>query len=188
MILVSEFEIHSIVSIINQGGVIAYPTEAVFGLGCDPLNIAAIEKILAIKQRSRDKGLILIASSWEQLKFFVEELPEDRMEKIFNTWPGPFTWLFPAKPSVSEWIRGQHTTVAVRVSAHPIVQKICQTLGHPLISTSANREGQQPTRSTEETQAIFKNEIEALVQGETTGLMNPTEIRDARTGKIIRNG
>ncbi len=182
-----QYSVLDAVHFLQQGEVIIYPTEAVFGLGCDPENPDAIEKILAMKHRSRKKGMILIASDFSQLQAYIEDLPTHLLAPILKTWPGPFTWLFPAKPHVSEWIRGIHSTVAVRVTAHPIAKAICQAFGQPIISTSANREGQEPARNSKEVMAIFDaSEYGGVVEGEVGDAAKPTQIRDALTQQIIR--
>lgn len=174
------------ISYLQQGKVIAYPTEAVFGLGCDPDQPQAIAKILQMKRRSRDKGFILIAHHWEQLVPYIEPIAAERMEQIMKTWPGPYTWLFPAKATTSEWIRGVHSTVAVRVTAHPIAAELCRLFGKPLISSSANREGEPPARSVADILHIFSEEVDFVVEGKTGDLQNPTEIREAVSGTVIR--
>lgn len=169
---------------------IAYPTEAVFGLGCDPQQQDSIKKLLKIKQRAADKGLILIASDISQILPYIEitELSDDMWKQVQSTWPGPVTWVLPAKTNVSELIRGKHTTIAVRVSAHPLVMKLCDAFGHALISTSANRSEQQPARTVDEVGTIFGEQVDYIVDGDVGELRQPTEIRDARSGKIIRPG
>ncbi|MGB5495457.1 MAG: Sua5/YciO/YrdC/YwlC family protein, partial [Sedimenticolaceae bacterium] len=106
--------------VLRAGGVVAYPTEAVFGLGCDPLNRSAVLRLLAIKQRPMDKGLILIANRLEQLLPFLRPLDPKVEQRLQETWPGPVTWLLPAHPAAPRWLRGRHTKLAVRVTAHPL--------------------------------------------------------------------
>lgn len=178
--------LNDVIKILSEGGIIAYPTEAVYGLGCDPFNDNAIQQLLKIKKRSYEKGLIVIASEWCQLESLVEPISNDRMAQVQATWPGPVTWLFPAKPSLSIWLRGNHETIAVRVTAHLLAKKLCQLFGKPLVSTSANREGQVPSRSAKEVETMFGTEIDKIVSGEVGNLVQPTEIRDARTGAIVR--
>ncbi|HSO78728.1 MAG TPA: Sua5/YciO/YrdC/YwlC family protein, partial [Chromatiaceae bacterium] len=96
---------------IKAGGVVAYPTEAVYGLGCDPWNGAATRRILTLKQRPESKGLIVIAADFSQLTPFVVPLEAERMAVILASWPGPNTWLLPARPEVPPWLRGEHETL-----------------------------------------------------------------------------
>jgi L-threonylcarbamoyladenylate synthase len=179
-------QIMQAVQALHQGGIIAYPTEAVYGLGCDPDNESAVQRLLLLKQRPMNKGLILIAATLEQLAPYLAPIPPQRMQEVLATWPGPFTWIFPAKAQVPTWIRGEHSGVAVRVTAHPIAQQLCLEFGSALVSTSANQSQGPPAQSVEEVNAIFPAGIEVMIEGELGGLSKPTEIRDALTGKIYR--
>lgn len=130
-------------AVLAGGGVIAYPTEAVWGLGCDPLNHTAVARLLQIKQRAVDKGLILVASRVQQLQGLVDlgSLPLPRLQVVQASWPGPHTWIVPVGPGAPAWIGGQHRGIAVRISAHPTVRALCEAWGHALVSTSANLAG-----------------------------------------------
>lgn len=179
-------KIQEAVKILQEGGIIAYPTEAVYGLGCDPFNEAAVERLCHLKNRSEDKGLILIASAWEQLAPLIAQVSPDAIERAQATWPGPVTWVFPASAAVPHLIRGNHATIAVRVTDHSIAHNICHAFGNPIVSTSANHEGKEPARDEATVKKIFENKIDYVVSGEVGNLLNPTEIRDAVTGKILR--
>ena len=179
-------DIKKAVQILQEGGVIAYPTETVYGLGCDPDNTQAIKKLLAIKHRPAEKGLILIASNFTQLQPYLSDVPAAIAQKAFATWPGPYTWLWPARNNVSSLLRGQHHSLAVRVSAHPIVQQLCQTFNKPLISTSANKSGEPPAQTNKQIEAMFNNELDYIVEGQTGMSGMATEINDLMTGKNIR--
>lgn len=176
--------------VIRTGGVIAYATEAVFGLGCDPRNSQAIEKLLRLKQRPAHKGLILIAANEQQLHpYLALSLIDDAMlQRVRATWPGPVTWLMPAAQSVSPLLRGEHDTLAVRVSAHPQVRALCEAFGDALVSTSANRSSQPPAKSVDEVVAQFGDGLDLILRGQTSGARKPSEIRNAVTGKIVRAG
>ncbi len=173
--------------ILHKGGVIAYPTEAVYGLGCDPFNQQAVMQLLALKKRAVDKGLILIAASLEQLQPYLLPIEESRMVQVVNTWPGAMTWLFPARDNVPEWIRGQHNTVAVRVTDHPLASALCYLFGGPIVSTSANLEGQPPAKNAKEVAAIFSQQSVSILDGDVGGLSKPTKICDAITGQVVRD-
>src|SRR5690606_18310794 len=129
---------------LRSGGVIAYPTEAVWGLGCDPRNEAAVLRLLALKQREVDKGLILVGASEAQLTPYIDMLALDAAQRaaVLASWPGPHTWIVPASTQAPAWITGTHTGIAVRVSAHPTVIALCDAFGGALVSTSANRAGE----------------------------------------------
>ena len=182
----SSNQIKEAVQILQQGGVIAYPTEAVFGLGCDPDNHQAVKKLLAIKQRSRDKGLILIAADFQQLRPYLGEIDKSLKAKILATWPGPVTWLWPAKPTVSSLLRGKHDTIAVRVTAHPLAAALCREFAGPLVSTSANLSGKPPTRSADEVRNQLGEQLDYVLEGKVGGRTKPSEIRDALSGEVLR--
>lgn len=179
-------QINQAVKLLQQGNIIAYPTEAVYGLGCDPDNLEAVSKLLQLKQRPKNKGLILVAAEYAQLMPYLQPLANDIREKIFASWPGPVTWLIPVKPQVSELLCGEHSSLAVRVSAHPVVRELCLQFGKALVSTSANLAGHEPARTATEVQQQFGDKIACIVDGETNPDAKPSEIRDAITNKIIR--
>lgn len=169
------------VKALQQGEVVAVPTEAVYGLSVDPRSESAVKRLLELKKRNPEKGLILVASDITQLEPYVEILPEH----ILSTWPGPVTWVVPAKNTVFGLLRGKHSTIAVRVSAHPIVSSLCAEFGGALVSTSANVEGQPPALTEQAVREYFGKDV-LIVPGNLGGLSKPTEIRDARTGEVIR--
>lgn len=171
--------------LLREGGVIAYPTEAVYGLGCDPLNRAAVFRLLAIKRRPAAKGLILIASRFEQLQPFVQAPDEALREQLAQTWPGPVTWLLPANPAAPAWLRGRHRSLAVRVTAHPLAAALCTAFGGPVVSTSANTSGRPPARTALQARRRCPG-LDWVLHGRTGGLGRPTEIRDALTGATVR--
>lgn len=173
---------------IRRGGVIAYPTEAVWGLGCDPLNEAATLRLLSIKQRHADKGLIVVASHLDQLRGFVDlgALACERLEEVLSTWPGPNTWVVPAGTAAPAWVTGAHSGIAVRVSAHATVAALCVACGHALVSTSANLSRQPPASRRDALDPALLLQVDGLVEGETSGLHRPTSIRDAVTGAAFR--
>ncbi|WP_029685271.1 L-threonylcarbamoyladenylate synthase type 1 TsaC [Tatumella saanichensis] len=175
------------VEALQQDAVIAYPTEAVFGLGCDPDSEKAVNTLLAIKKRPAEKGLILIAASYSQLLPYIRDelLTAEQRQRMFSHWPGPVTFVVPS--DAPHWLRGKFDTLAVRVSDHPDVQQLCQAFGKPLVSTSANLSGQEPCRNTQEVVAQFGIDFPVL-EGLTGGRTNPSEIRNVITGELIRQG
>jgi L-threonylcarbamoyladenylate synthase len=173
--------------ILEKGGIIAYPTEAVYGLGCLPENRDAVYRLLSLKKRSMCKGLILVAASPEQLEKYIYYPDTCVRERVLATWPGPVTWLLPARREVPGWIRGNHTTVAVRTSRHPVVRALCREAG-ALVSTSANPEHKLPARTLNKVVEYFGQSLDYIVPGQVGGLGGPTEIRDAVTDTIIRHG
>ena len=186
--LPSEAVAHA-VAVLKNEHVIAYPTEAVFGVGCDPDSETAVMRLLDLKQRPVEKGLILIAASFEQLKPYIDDsrLSDSQREAIFSCWPGPVTFVFPARPETPRWLTGRFDSLAVRVTNHPLVIELCEAYGKPLVSTSANLTGQPPCRTTAEVHAQFGDSF-PVVDGATGGRQNPSEIRDALTGELFRQG
>ena len=177
-------------SALRNGEVIAYPTEGVFGVGCDPDSPQAIEKLLKLKQRPIEKGLILIAASYQQLLPYIDEsqLSAEQLQQVQTSWPGPVTWVMPCSEKVSDWVSGQYDSIAVRVSDHPLVQKMCNAFGKPLTSTSANLSGQPPCMTTEDVYQQLGSQLVAVLDGQTGGREKPSEIRDAKTSQVLRQG
>lgn len=171
---------------LTQGGIIAYPTEAVYGLGCDPLNFMAVTRLLVLKQRSWRHGLILIAAEFAQLQPFLAPLTALVQERVFATWPGPVTWLLPAKPEVPAWLRGDSAQLAVRVSAHPEVVALCRHWGQPLVSTSANLSGKPAATTALQVRRRLGLTIDYLLPGAVGERIRPSEIRDGLTNRILR--
>ncbi|KAA9131318.1 tRNA threonylcarbamoyladenosine biosynthesis protein RimN [Marinihelvus fidelis] len=170
-------------AVMHDGGVIAYPTEAVFGLGCDPHNEKAVRRILALKQRAESMGLILIGSDFTQFSGWVGDA---NPEPALATWPGPVTWLFPKAADAPHFITGDHPTQALRVTAHEGCRALCDAFGGPVVSTSANPHGTPPARSAGEVETYFGDFIDGIVAGALGGKDNCSEIRDLATGKILR--
>jgi L-threonylcarbamoyladenylate synthase len=181
----SSWQVKRIAQIVRQGGVIAYPTEAVWGLGCDPWNGDAVERLLALKDRPLHKGLILVADNIRQFDFLLEDLPERWVDRLASTWPGPNTWLVPHQDRLPAWITGQHNSVALRVSDHPLVRDLCALTG-PLVSTSANPAGRPSARSRLRVEQYFHDQLDGVLGGALGGRRNPSLIRDLQTGDVIR--
>jgi L-threonylcarbamoyladenylate synthase len=182
----SRWHLREAVRILHAGGVIAYPTEAVYGLGCDPQDAAAVERVLSLKHRPVAKGVILIACDIAQLEGYVNLKPS-LYARISGSWPGPATWLLPAGPRARPWLTGGRDTLAVRVTAHPQASELCRAFGDPLVSTSANLGGRRPARTALEVRVrIGARALDLILPGKTGPQRNPTEIRDARSGAIVR--
>ena len=172
--------------IANGGGVIAYPTEAVWGLGCDPFDEQAVNKILRLKQRPISKGMILVASQWWHIKPFIEDLSQPQKDALIKTWPGPMTWLVPNNGVAPVWITGGQSTIALRLSANPLIGVLCDKFKGPLVSTSANPQARPPARNGLKVRSYFGREIDFLVPGLLGGNARPTEIRHLLTGEQVR--
>jgi L-threonylcarbamoyladenylate synthase len=172
--------------VIRRGGVVAYPTEAVYGLGCDPWNLDAVHRILAMKRRDVAKGLILIASDPTQLEPFVLPLPAGRMDEIRASWPGPNTWLMPARAHTPRWLTGRFDTLAVRVTAHPLAAGLCSAYRGAIVSTSANLAKRPPARTALGVRIALPGGPDLILAGACGGSERPSTIRDGRSGRVLR--
>jgi len=185
---VSYWQYQRATYILKQAGVIAYPTEAVYGLGCDPDCASAVHKILTLKQRHWSKGLILIAADFSQLEPYILPLSSSLEQHILSTWEQKqvVTWLLPANPKTPKYLTGQSDKMAVRVIHHPIAAQLCTTWGKPLVSTSANPSGQAPAKTGFKVRLMFKQNLDYVLVGEVGTQDKPSEIRDALTQTILR--
>ena len=182
-------DIDEAAALLRRGGLLAYPTEAVWGLGCDPGNEAAVLRLLELKQRPVEKGLILVAAHLQPLRRWLDlsALPPVRLAAVLDTWPGPNTWVMPAAADAPAWISGGRDNIAVRISAHPQVVALCEAFGGALVSTSANPGGQPPADSRAGLDPALLDAIDAILVGETGGLGRPTPIRVALNGEVLRD-
>ncbi len=185
-------QIDKAATLLEHGGVMAYPTEAVYGMGCDPHNQTAFVNLLALKQRPLDHGVLLIAAEIEEIEYYIdlEALPTRVWVQVRQTWPGFVTWIFPCTPHVPDWVQGKHGTVALRVTAHGPSVALCRAFGGALVSTSANPHGAPPARSAQEVLAYFADAVDGKLDGVLDAPLGqwsrPSTIRDARTGMIVR--
>lgn len=177
--------------ILQQGKVLAYPTEAVWGLGCDPFNEQAFLEILRLKQRPIEKGVILLAGQLSQVEHLLSDIEPTIRDQIIQSWTQrsrterATTWLLPADHQIPQWITGQHTQVAVRVTNHPLCTALCNAFNGFIVSTSANPAGSAPARSLQEANQYFGSELNYL-NGDLGLSQEPSKIIDACTGQIIR--
>lgn len=199
----------------QQGKLLAYPTESVWGIGCDPYNEAAVRQILAIKNRPIAKGMIVVTDSISRISSLLEILPESRRAQVIRSWQQDtdiasqgqaHTWLLPLPKltasnqastqrqdmtQIPSWICGNHDSVAVRVIHHPLIAELCQKMvsdTNPygfIVSTSCNPSGEAPAVTLEQAFAYFKEDI-GYLQGQTLGYTLPSQIRDAVTAEVIR--
>ncbi len=176
------------VDALRSGGVVAYPTEAVFGLGCDPCNPQAVERLFALKQRPPERGVLLIGAEFDHVAPYIDfaAVPAEALARVQASWPGPHTWVLPRAADVPVWISGGHPGIALRVTAHPVAAALCRAYGGALVSTSANRHGETPARSAAGVRAAFGRTLDAVIDGPLGGLERPTPIRDAISGEVLR--
>lgn len=170
--------------LLDQGGVIAYPTEAVYGLGCSPFNQQAVEKIWTLKRRTKSKGFILLIADWTQLTPLIAPVSDLLLEAVRSTWPGPVTWVFPKSGIIPDWLSGQHDGIAIRMSAHPVAHQLC--VDGPVVSTSANISGHDPVVDLLGLSEQFPQGLDAVLTGDLGGLSQPSAIYDVLTGIRLR--
>ena len=172
--------------IIRDGGVIAYPTEGVWGLGCDPDNAQAVSKILQIKSRPMHKGLILIGSELEHISLYLKGLRDKDFDAIVQSKGKGISWLIPNNGNAEEIVSGGQATLVVRLTDHPVVTEICHAFSGAIVSTSANPSGQPPAISAEQVSNYFGDSLNMIVPGVLGGQNGPSEIRDIQTEKVLR--
>jgi len=175
-------------ALVRGGGVLAYPTEAVYGLGCDPHDRDAFDRLFALKGRPATQGVLLIAADFEQVAPYIDlaAVPLAVLDDVRASWPGPHTWIFPRSPLVPDWIAGAHAGIALRVTAHPPAAALCRAYGAPLVSTSANLHGEAPARDVATLERAFGERLDGVLEAALGGQERPTTIRDALSGAIIR--
>lgn len=174
-------------STLKKGGVIAYPTEAVWGLGCDPNNNEAIQRLCDLKQRSISKGLLLVGYSAKQVTPLLEKLSEAQRQAVVSSWPGPYSWVLPNVMGFSDEITGGRDTVVVRISAHPVVRALSEKFKGLIVSTSANISGQPPAKTQLAVQQAFLSKLDYVLDGGSVGQqLSPSHIFDAKTGRQLR--
>ena len=180
-----DWQVQQAAEVIKQGGVVAYPTEAVYGLGCDPADEDAVMQLLEIKQRPVHKGLILLGADLEQLLPWITLTPQQHAQ-LSQQWPVGTTYLIEASPRVPTWIRGAHHKVAVRVSAHPVASELARRAGTAVVSTSANLSGRPALRDTLRVQRQLGNWVDFIVVGQCDVTAQPSTIIDLETGQTLR--
>ncbi len=179
-------QLNQAIEAVKNGGIIAYPTEAVYGLGCDPFNKKAVLRLLKLKKRDVNKGLILIASHVQQIVQLIKPNEADDLARALKTWPGHTTWVFPKSKLVPKWVSGKHNTIAIRVSSHPFVKKLCDRLNYPIVSTSANISNEGTLNSIKEIKTQFNNEVIYYFDAPLGNKKSASTIRNAHTNISIR--
>jgi len=135
-----EEEIRKAVEVLKKGGVIVYPTDTIWGIGCDATNVKAINKIHKIKRRVEEKTMIVLVSKMETINNYVSEVPETAYD-LMETWPKPLTIVYNGAKNLAKNLVRDNDTVAIRVSKDEYSKKLIETFGKPIVSTSANESG-----------------------------------------------
>ena len=178
-------EVKDVICHLKSGEVIGYPTEAVYGIGCDPWNQSSVEKIAKIKGRKKRQTFLMVASSIDQLTDLIDI--SRLSSQVKSSWPGHTTWLIKAKENVPYWLQDEQTNkVGVRISNHPLVRELCSEYGKPIISTSANISGKEEIKNQQEFMKTFSSDINYLVDGDLGDYDKASMIIDMETNKKIR--
>ena len=178
-------EVKDVICHLKSGEVIGYPTEAVYGIGCDPWNQSSVEKIAKIKGRESSQTFLMVASSIDQLRDLIDISTLSR--QVTSSWPGHTTWLIKAKENVPYWLQDEQTNkVGIRISNHPLVIELCNAFGKPIISTSANVSGKEEIKNQQEFIRTFSSDINYLVDGDLGDYDETSVIIDMETNKKIR--
>jgi len=178
-------EIDALRAHVRRGGLIAYPTESCYGLGCDPRNPHALKRLLHLKGRDAAKGLLLIADRFRRLRPFIRPVSATDRARMLRSWPGPVTWVAPASTNCLPALTGGRPTIAVRVTAHRGAARLCRSLGMALVSTSANKSGRKSAKTAAECRRIFGARVR-VVAGRIGRRRRPSTLIDLATGTILR--
>lgn len=184
--MLSRWQLDRIGRVINRGGVIAYPTESVYGLGCNPDNSQALEKILRIKKRPVSKGLIILVSELSQAEPFIQKLTQAQQKQLNQKQSRATTWLIPKHSELSPLLCGEHQKLAVRITQHPIAKAICELTNSALVSTSCNLFNRPEMKTTLEVRNKMGAQVDYIVNG-LCGNQKPSQIIDLESGQILRN-
>jgi len=176
------------VDALRSGLVVAYPTEAVYGLGCDPGDAQAVAQLWQLKQRPAAKGLVLLGAQWQHLAPYMAPLTAPQEATLRASWPDAMTWVVPAASTVPHWITGGRDTVALRWTKHQLAHELCMAFGGALVSTSANLHTQPPCMSEAEVLSTFATHegFAGVCEGALGGYDKPTPIRELLTGRWVR--
>lgn len=183
--MLNESMISKAIEILNQGGVVAYPTESTYGIGCDPANKDALKRILEIKQRPAEKGLIILVSDIQQAKAYLQPLTDKQLNQVTEVRERATTWLIPRNPDLPIELCGIHPKIAVRVTQHPIAKAICERLGYPLVSTSCNLSGEDAMSDSSTIELKMGDKLDLVVPGDVGG-QEASQIIDLESGQILR--
>lgn len=181
-----DAHLHASCQVIQQGGILVYPTEGVYGIGCDPRNPDALEKLISVKSRDTGKGLILIGSDFQMFKVFIQPLPKPVLDKLKASWPGPVTWVVPAAENCPDLLTGGRNTIAIRVTDHPFVRALCDQLGHCITSTSANISGEAAITNPDDLYAQFAEKVDYIAPLPLGSQIGPSSVFEALTDKQLR--
>lgn len=174
--MASDFAIRLAARIVRNGGIIAYPTDTIYGLGCDPLDARAVDRVNRLKKRPVGKHCILLASNIDQLTPFIELDAQQRA--TIDAADEPTSWVIEARDGTPDWLVSEHNTIAVRVTDDDNVTRLCNAVGGAIISTSANPSGSRPAASGIDLHRYFHHSVDMILLAEQPSA--------TRASKLIR--
>ena len=176
--------------VFKKGGIIAYPTETFYGLGADPFNEDALERLFELKGRPRGKPILVVIREVSELTLLAADIPDVATSLIKRYWPGPLTLVFRAKEGLSELLTGGTGKIGVRLSSSPVTQRLVEILRSPLTSTSANPSGMSPARDYKEVLEYFGDAVDVVIKAERLSTGKPSTVVDVTAEKpvVIREG
>ncbi|WP_037587119.1 L-threonylcarbamoyladenylate synthase [Stenoxybacter acetivorans] len=171
---------------LKAGGVVAYPTESSYGLGCLPRHALGLRRIVQLKKRNQHKGLVLIGHDWASLRGLLHRLPENQEATLLTHWPAAKTFLLPAAKRVLPLLRGKgRSTLAVRIPDLETARFLCRAVGSALVSTSCNCAGKRACRQSREVCRQFGKRV-WIIDGRIGKQKQPSQIIDWASGKRLR--
>jgi len=183
----SPWRLRQIALQIRRGGIIAYPTDTIWGFGCHPKSRSAVYRIQQLKQRSRSKGLILLSSSLELCEPYLDpSVLATKYDQLSSPQTRAVTWIVKASTDCPNWLTGQSESIAIRITDKPHIKILCQSIQAPLVSTSANISGRNNARSSLIVHKLFHQSVDNIIEGYDTGSQQASVIRDLHTGNILR--
>ncbi len=177
------------VSILKQGGVVAFPTDTVYGLGASIGINDAVERVYSIKERPRHMALPLLLADLSQLEMVASSMPTYARLLAERFWPGALTLVLFKSDSVSDIVSGGSESVAVRIPAHPIPVSLARGVGTAIVGTSANLSGQPSALTADEARAQLGDKVDLIIEGDCPGGKESTIVDlTGETPVIVRQG
>jgi L-threonylcarbamoyladenylate synthase len=184
---VSPWRLRQIAFEVKSGAVIAYPTDTIWGFGCHPLNDLAVTRIQQLKKRSRQKGLILLSSSLELCRPFLDPtVYSNHYNQLSTIQARPTTWIVKAHRNCPAWLTGNSEFIAFRITHRPHINTLCQSLQAPLVSTSANISGRKTARNGWLVHKLFQSLVDYIIEGHELKSAQASRIIELESGKILR--
>lgn len=185
--MTASFAVLNAAAALASGGIVAHALEGVWGLACDPFNLAAVRRLLRLKRRPPSKGLIVIAATPEAFTAELDGLPPAMRTAVLDSWPGAETWILPSRrfPALVTG-GGPKAGVAARVPGHEQARRLAAAFGGPIVSTSANMRGRPPAVTELQVRSALRRKVDCVLSGAIAGRRGPSRIRDVRSGAVLR--